>query len=96
MLQDHRPDTGRQALQKSELKETLQPLAQFLGAHGSPDANALPQTASWTGQQVQIQAPFPAHTDVFWMLALLTVPLVLLLRKVRLRAITAVAHRNHL
>jgi hypothetical protein len=96
MLQDHRLDTGRQSLQKSELKETLQPLAQFLGAHGSPYFNARPQAASGTGQQVQIQAPLPAYSDVFWMLALLTVPLVLLLRKVRLRATTSMAHRNHL
>jgi hypothetical protein len=36
---------------------------------------------------MQIQAPLPAHTDVFGMFSLLTVPLVLVLRKLRLRAV---------
>jgi hypothetical protein len=86
MLKDHRQDTGRQAFQESEVQVTLKQVARFLSAHGSPDFDARPQTAAWTGQQVQIQAPLPAHSDAFWMLALITLPLALLLLKVKLRA----------
>jgi DHA2 family multidrug resistance protein len=63
--------------------------------HGSSLVHAQQQALAWIGQQVQTQAAYLAYIDVFWLLMLMslaTVPLALILRKVKLGAAAPVAH----
>jgi DHA2 family multidrug resistance protein len=57
--------------------------------------HAQQQAIAWIGQQVQMQAAYLAYIDVFWLLMLMslaTVPLALILRKVKPGAAAPVAH----
>jgi MFS transporter, DHA2 family, multidrug resistance protein len=71
----------------AQYQDTLQQIMSVFIAHGSSLAQAHDQAIQWIGAQVQAQASFPAHTDAFWVLMLISltaVPLALTLRKVKL------------
>ena len=70
-----------------QYQDTLHQATQYFLAQGSSLAQAQHQAFAWIGQQVQTQAAYLAYMDVFWVLmvlALLSIPLALTLRKVKL------------
>src|SRR5215510_1230538 len=70
-----------------DYQATLQQLTGYFAAHGGSLAQAQQQAIAWIGQQVQTQASFLAYMDILWVLMLvllLTIPLALTLRKVKL------------
>jgi MFS transporter, DHA2 family, multidrug resistance protein len=76
-------------------QETLHQVIQYFVQHGSSLVHAQQQAIAWIGQQVQIQAAYLAYIDVFWVLMLMslaTVPLALILRKVKPGAAAPVGH----
>jgi DHA2 family multidrug resistance protein len=76
-------------------QDTLHQVIQYFVQHGSSLVHAQQQAIAWIGQQVQMQAAYLAYIDVFWLLMLMslaTVPLALILRKVKPGAAAPVAH----
>ncbi len=78
-----------------QYQDTLQQVTNYFVAQGSSLLKAQKQAVAWIGQQVQIQASFLAYKDAFWilmLLALATVPLALILRKVKLGGGASMGH----
>jgi DHA2 family multidrug resistance protein len=68
-------------------QQTVHQVTQYFQQMGSSAAAAQGQAIGWIGQQIQNQASLMGFIDVFWVLmimALATIPLALILRKVRL------------
>ena len=68
-------------------QQALNQVTHYFGAAGSNMATAQGQAVGWIGQQIQAQASLMGFIDVFWVLmimALCTIPLALILRKVKL------------
>jgi MFS transporter, DHA2 family, multidrug resistance protein len=83
----------------TQYQDTLHQVTQYFLAQGSLPPEAQQQAFSWIGQQVQAQSSYLAYIDVFWvlmMLALLSIPLALTLRKVKLGGGAPTAHVSHL
>lgn len=78
-----------------QYQQTLARLVQYFGAQGSSPAQAHGQAIAWIGAQAQTQASLLAYIDVFstlMALALLTIPLALMLRKVKLGGAAPAGH----
>jgi DHA2 family multidrug resistance protein len=70
----------------TQYQETLQRVTDYFATHGSSAVQAQQQAFAWIGGQVQMQASLLAYIDVFWVLMVIsacTVPLALILRKVK-------------
>jgi MFS transporter, DHA2 family, multidrug resistance protein len=80
----------------AQYQDTLQRVTSYFTAYGGSLVQADDQTIQWTGQQMQIQASFPAYMDAFWVLMLVSlaaaVPPALTLRKVKPGGAVHVGH----
>ena len=68
-------------------REAVNQATHYFAAAGSNGPDAQGQAIGWIGQQIQNQASLMGFIDVFWVLmlmALCTIPLALILRKVKL------------
>jgi MFS transporter, DHA2 family, multidrug resistance protein len=78
-----------------QYQQTMEQVTQYFVDHGSSMAHAQQQAFAWIAQQVQAQAAYLAYIDVFWTLMLLSLasmPLALILRKIRLGAAAPAGH----
>jgi len=78
-----------------QYQDTLHQATQYFLSQGSSLAQAQQQAFAWIGQVVQTQAAYLAYMDVFWVLmvlALLSIPLALTLRKVKLGGAAPAGH----
>jgi DHA2 family multidrug resistance protein len=78
-----------------QYQQTMQQVTQYFVDHGSSMAQAQQQAFAWIAHQVQAQAAYLAYIDVFWTLMLLSLasmPLALILRKIRLGAAAPAGH----
>ncbi len=76
-------------------QQTLQQVTHYFVSQGSSLIAAKQQAIAWIGQQAQQQASLLAYVDVFWTLMLIslaTIPLALLLRKVKLGGPAPMGH----
>jgi len=79
----------------AQYRDALQQATKFFQAQGGPASEAQQRAIAWIGREVALQASFLAYMDVFWVLmilALLTVPLALTLRNVKLGGAAPAAH----
>ena len=76
-------------------QQTMRRATEYFAAQGASLAEAKARAFAWIGQQAHAQASLMAYNDVFWTLMLLslaTIPLALLLRKVKLGGAAAMGH----
>ncbi len=76
-------------------QHTVDQVTQYFTGAGSSSAAAKGQAVGWIGQQIQAQASLMGFIDVFWVLmvmALCTIPLALILRKVNLGKAAPAGH----
>jgi DHA2 family multidrug resistance protein len=94
--QFHQTRLVGQAIPSSvQYQDTLHQVTNYFVAQGSSLWEAKHQAIQWIGQQLQVQASFLGYMDVFWLLmviSLATVPLALILRKVKLGGSAPVGH----
>ncbi len=94
--QFHQTRLVGQAIPSSvQYHDTLHQVTNYFVAQGSSLWEAKHQAIQWIGQQLQVQASFLGYMDVFWLLmviSLATVPLALILRKVKLGGSAPVGH----
>ncbi len=78
-----------------QYQDALQQVSRYFQVQGSAAAQAQQQAVGWIGQELALQASYLAYMDVFWVLmilALLTAPLALTLRKAKLGGPAPAAH----
>jgi DHA2 family multidrug resistance protein len=86
--QFHQSRLAEHAIPSSvQYQDTLYQVTSYFTAHGNSLEQAHRQAIAWIGQQVQAQASLLAYMDAFWVLmliALVTVPLALAMRNIKL------------
>jgi DHA2 family multidrug resistance protein len=76
-------------------QDTLHQVMAYFIQQGSSAAQAQQQAIAWIGQQLHAQAAFLSYIDVFWVLAIISLGMMLLafvLRKVKLGGAPAMGH----